>query len=73
MHHSITHALIGLAIMLPFAWLGYPILGAIIASGFYFTRELYQFYILGKTHNGRFDHEGWIPVVIVTFTLALIL
>jgi hypothetical protein len=73
MHHALTHALIGLLIMLPFALLGYPWTGAVIASGFYGGRELYQFYILKKTHNGRFDHEGWIGVVVATFTLALLL
>jgi hypothetical protein len=70
MTHAITHTLIGLAIMLPFAVLGYPWTGAIVASAFYGSRELYQYYILGKTHNGRFDHEGWIPVTIITLIIA---
>jgi hypothetical protein len=35
MNHAITHTLIGLAIMLPFAVLGYPWTGAIVASAFY--------------------------------------
>jgi hypothetical protein len=48
MNHAITHTLIGLAIMLPFAVLGYPWTGAIVASGFYGLREVYQYYILHK-------------------------
>lgn len=73
MHHALTHTLVGLAIMLPFALLGYPFTGALIASGFYTGRELYQYYILGKRHNGRFDHEGWLPVTLVTLIIALCL
>jgi hypothetical protein len=70
MHHAITHTLVGLAIMLPFALLGHYWTGAIIASSFYGSRELYQYYILHKRHNGRFDHEGWIPVTLITLTIA---
>jgi hypothetical protein len=70
MHHAITHTLVGLAIMLPFALLGHYWTGALIASSFYGSRELYQYYILHKRHNGRFDHEGWIPVTLITLTIA---
>lgn len=76
MHHAVAHALIGILIMAPFAVFGYPYLGATIASAFYGGREVYQFYVLKKTHcdwTGCFDHVGWVPVLVVTMTIAFIL
>ena len=36
------------------------ILGTLSGSAFYFIRELYQYFIQGKRHNGKYDHLGWI-------------
>jgi uncharacterized membrane protein YkvI len=72
MSHAVTHSLIALLMWLPFALLGYPVLGAIVGGGFYTLRELYQYFVLGKTHKGRFDYEGMIyPVLTVTIATIL--
>jgi len=40
------------------------ILGTLSGSAFYFIRELYQYFIQGKTHKGKYDHVGWIAPFI---------
>ena len=71
-HHSVTHTIVGIIIQ-AVTWLitGSVLLGAIIASAFYTARECYQ-YKNGKRHKGRFDYEGFIPVTVIVFLIALI-
>jgi riboflavin transporter FmnP len=48
------------------------ILGTLSGSAFYFVRELYQYFIQGKTHKGKYDHVGWIaPFIGCFFVFAL--
>jgi hypothetical protein len=69
----LEHALIGVGIQL-IAWSLFNIWwSAAIGTGFYLVRELYQWFVEGKTHNGKFDHAGWISPLVATFLLALII
>ena len=43
------------------------LLGTLSGSAFYFVRELYQYFIQGKTHKGKYDHLGWIAPFIGCF------
>ena len=66
----VEHAIIGVGIQL-IAWSVMNIWwAAVVGSSFYIIRELYQWFIQGKTHNGKFDHVGWISPVVATFLLA---
>jgi len=70
----VEHILIGLLIQLAISLLtGSLIFGAVVGASFYFFRELWQYFVQGKTHNGKYDHLGWIApfVAIVIVTLIL--
>jgi len=71
-HHYITHGMVAflLQIAIYFAT-NSPFLSAIIPTMFYFLRELYQYYIQGKTHNGTFDYGGALSPAIVNFITLL--
>lgn len=76
MHHAVTHSLIGLGVVLFTTAFGAPLFGATVATGFYFFREVYQYYLLDKTHcdfTGCFDHMGWVPVLITSYSFALVI
>ena len=69
----LEHAIIGVGIQL-IAWSIMNIWWAAgVGSSFYIIRELYQWFIQGKTHNGKFDHVGWISPVIATFLLSYLI
>lgn len=70
----VEHILIGLLIHFGiFLLTGSLIFGAVVGASFYFFRELWQYFVQGKTHNGKYDHVGWIApfVAIVIVTLIL--
>jgi hypothetical protein len=69
----VEHILIGWLIQLAVLLItGSLLFGAIVGASFYFFRELYQWFIQGKTHNGKYDHVGWIaPFLGCFFVYAL--
>jgi riboflavin transporter FmnP len=61
----VEHILIGWLIQMATFLLTHSlILGTLSGSAFYFIRELYQYFIQGKTHKGKYDHVGWIAPFI---------
>lgn len=70
--HYIEHIIIGIIIQFTI-WVifGSLLWGAIGGSLFYTLREIHQYFNEGKTHKGRFDWEGCVPVIIVTFSIYL--
>ena len=48
------------------------LLGGILGASFYFVRELWQYFVQGKTHKGRFDWWGWIAPFLGCLALILL-
>lgn len=70
----VEHILIGWLIQLAtFLLTQSLILGTLSGSAFYFIRELYQYFIQGKTHKGKYDHLGWVAPFIGCLLLHIII
>ena len=70
----VEHILIGWLIQLATFLLTHSlILGTLSGSAFYFIRELYQYFIQGKTHKGKYDHLGWVAPFIGCLLLHTII
>jgi len=73
--YIIYHIIIALAIMfgVMISFEASSVIAAACATSIYFFRELVQYFILKKTHEGDYDHGGWFPVLVITFAVAILI
>jgi hypothetical protein len=69
-HHGVIAFIMQMALYFTFQNV---LISFLIPTMFYFLRELYQYYVQKKTHNGIFDYWGALSPVIVNFVTAMYL